>query len=197
MYKLVILLCGYIPLLMLITVIGCGKDNNTTPNCRIENAIININITRNGPCTNVYGSDITVTANIPNVQYNFDNRGYQTNNQFNNIKAGNYTVVIKDANGCTALKGITIADSSFQTYGTYYAKVKQIINTKCISCHNKTMPFINSVPYFDTDCDILFYNKKIHNNATVLKNMPLNGSLTTEQINDIKEWYTRGGNITD
>ncbi len=178
-------------------VTSCSKDKNTAPSCRIDNAIIDVSVTKNTPCTSIYAGNITVTTNIPNIQYNFDNTGFQNNNQFNNVKAGTYSLQIKDANGCITSKAISIADSTYETPGVFFTKVKQIINTKCISCHNKKMPYSSNVLYFDTDCEISVYYNRIHSNAALLRNMPLNGSLTNEQVNDIKEWYNKGGKITD
>jgi uncharacterized membrane protein len=180
-----------------IAVASCTKDSNTNLNCLIENATIDIKVIKNTPCESIYAANITINTNLQNVQYTINNSGYQNSNQFNNLKAGNYTLQIKDANGCTASKTVSITDSTFEAYGIYFSKVKQIVTNKCVSCHSRTMPYAPGVPYFDTDCDILFYYKKIYNNATVLRNMPLNGSLTAEQINDIKIWYDSGGKVTD
>jgi gliding motility-associated-like protein len=43
----------------------------------------------------------TVTGGVAPYEYNFNNLGYTTNTSYTNLGAATYTLVVKDANGCT------------------------------------------------------------------------------------------------
>ena len=64
-------------------------------------------------CSNANGS-LTISANGGTgiIQYSINNGiSYQLFNQFNTIISGVYSVIIKDANGCTATSTIKINDA--------------------------------------------------------------------------------------
>ena len=67
--------------------------------------IINIaNVVVNATCGNANGS-ITVNANGGTGVLTYSNNNgvtYQAGNVFNGLVAGNYDIVVKDANGCTS-----------------------------------------------------------------------------------------------
>ena len=48
--------------------------------------------------------------------YSINGVNYQTSPVFNNLQAGSYTVTVKDANGCTATKAVTITDNGSDEY---------------------------------------------------------------------------------
>ncbi len=56
-------------------------------------------------------TSITVTASggTPNYTYSLNNGAFQASNIFNNVVAGTYVVVVKDAKACTATKSITVS----------------------------------------------------------------------------------------
>ena len=51
---------------------------------------------------------VTATGGTTSYKYKLDNGAYQNNGTFNSLKAGNYTVYVKDANGCTTSVDIKI-----------------------------------------------------------------------------------------
>ncbi len=54
--------------------------------------------------------EVTVTAGTPPFQYNINGGPFQTNNVFENLAPGSYTIIVRDANGCTTpLAATTIA----------------------------------------------------------------------------------------
>ncbi len=54
---------------------------------------------------------ITVTTAATNAQYSIDGSKFQPGADFRNLPAGNYTVTMKDAAGCTDTKAVTVAAS--------------------------------------------------------------------------------------
>jgi len=67
-------------------------------------------------CNNVNG---TITANgnggIAPLQYSINGTTFQTGNIFTGLAAGNYTVTIKDATGCTNIASVTVASTGGPT----------------------------------------------------------------------------------
>ncbi|RTL56346.1 MAG: T9SS type B sorting domain-containing protein [Sphingobacteriales bacterium] len=63
----------------------------------------------NASCLNNDGK-ITLTASggTPPLQYSVDGVNYQAGNIFTNKASGNYTAIVKDANGCAAQKAISV-----------------------------------------------------------------------------------------
>lgn len=61
----------------------------------------------------VFGGTTTVTASANGgtgaYTYKLNNGAYQSSNTFSNVAAGNHTVTVMDANGCTSVKNITIS----------------------------------------------------------------------------------------
>ncbi len=54
---------------------------------------------------------ITVTTAVANAQFSIDGSKFQPGADFRNLAAGNYTVTMKDAAGCTDTKAVTVAPS--------------------------------------------------------------------------------------
>ncbi len=63
-------------------------------------------------CNNNNGSiAIYATGGTAPLQYSINGNIFQAGNVFNNLASGNYTVVVKDANGCTRSQIVTVAAS--------------------------------------------------------------------------------------
>jgi len=79
---------------------SCKKDE-VTPNC--TGVTISINSSQIAPTTGQSNGSITITT-TPNGSYTFsiNNGAFQSSNIFNNLSAGTYTIMAKNANGCTS-----------------------------------------------------------------------------------------------
>jgi hypothetical protein len=87
---------------------GCSGNTSITVS---QPASIGINIA--GNIVNCYGGTTTITVNAtggtPPYSYSMlFGLFYQTSNTFTNLKAGSYSVSVKDANGCISSKTFTI-----------------------------------------------------------------------------------------
>jgi uncharacterized protein (DUF2141 family) len=96
---------------------GCQDTKNVTIT-EPPALALNLNATTS-TCSNSNGSiDITANGGTGTIQFSIDNgASYQAGNIFNNLLAGNYTVTIQDANGCTAMGNINVPDAPAPNVG--------------------------------------------------------------------------------
>lgn len=72
----------------------------------------NINV-KNTRCDYPSGEiEVQVANNTVGLSFSIDDIVYQNNNVFKNLNAGNYTVLVKEQNGCTNAQNITIQPNS-------------------------------------------------------------------------------------
>ena len=87
----------------------------------------------------------------------------------------------------------------------YFSRVKQIITTNCLQCHNSADPF-NSWSgrpvKLDSDDDLTSQYSNIK--ASIAdppsfsnKRMPLGSELSASETDVIVKWYNKGGKSTD
>jgi copper chaperone CopZ len=164
------------------------KDANGCINA-IETEIENlngINVTVSGApsgCNTTNGT-LNVTASGGPEPYSFILNGGapQSNPLFTNLAAGQYTLLAKDADGCSVQKTVSILT------GQVFSTIKSIINTNCAtsSCHGGSIS-----PDFRN-------NQNIQNNASKIANltasgsMPPLGSLSTDEVQTIACWVKDG-----
>ncbi len=82
--------------------VGCTSTVLTTVSSS-TNVITNLSKTiSNATCTKNNGAINlgTVTGGVAPFQYNFNGSGFSSNKNYTNLSAGNYTIIVKDANGC-------------------------------------------------------------------------------------------------
>ena len=173
---------------------------STADSCTNPNISINFSVNDMIPCPGNNGS-ITVSATGANiVGYSKDGGvSYQVGNVFTSLANGSYNIKVKDNAGCVA-KGTTTV--GIKPRGTYFQKVKNIVNAKCGggSCH---LNGASSKGYnFDNECSIItgwsMLNKVINKQSGVTP-MPLTGSpqLTSQEIIDFNAWISAGHKYTD
>ena len=87
-------------------------------------------------CSTPNGSiTVNATGGTAPYQYKLGDGAFGTSNIFSNLKAGNYTVTIKDASNCSSTVNGTIAS---QTGISYANDIAPILQANCIKsgCHN-------------------------------------------------------------
>lgn len=87
-------------------------------------------------CTSPNGS---ITANVtggnPPYEYKLGSGAFGSSANFSSLKAGNYTITVKDASNCSITINETVASN---TGVSYLTQIKPILETNCIKsgCHN-------------------------------------------------------------
>lgn len=130
----------------------------------INNGIANV-VPCSSPAAN---GSITVTAGgSSGYTYNINGGSFQSSNIFSSLAAGNFTIGVKDINGCTKTAPSTVGTAN---KGPQFTDVRNLITSRCSgsNCH---MNGSSAAGYnFDSDCNIISYWSQI-NRSTVLYTM--------------------------
>ena len=175
-------------------IVSCSKkDSNPTDPCAGKTITITPTVVDATACS--AGGSITIAAaGSTGFNYKLNSGGvYQSSNVFNNVSAGTYTVFVKDGAGCEKSTAVTV--NSAGTAGTLFAAVKNLISSKCQSCHNNTIQ--NGGMNWAVDCNIVTHKSNIKNRAVDLGTMPPTGPLSQAEKDVITNWITAGGKFTD
>lgn len=89
---------------------GCTLNANVTVNTAPGPTAVQL--TKNDAGCNQSDGNVTignVTGGVGPFSYNFNNNGFASTTFFDNLAPGNYTVAVKDNNGCTFNSNITVA----------------------------------------------------------------------------------------
>jgi len=164
-------------------------------NITISNAVVTYT-----PCTTPATGKITVTATgSTGFTYNLNGGAYQASNIFSGLNAGNYTVGVKDANGCTKSAAATVGTTAM---GPMFTSMRSLISTRCngSGCHMGAGN--NAAGYnFDTDCSIVTYWSQINRSCVTytMTKMPKSPQslLTAAEKLIITNWVNAGHRYTD
>lgn len=172
---------------------GNNCERSIQVDIEAANSTLNVTFTTiaDSECLTDNGS-ITVTASGGNAPYKYSwaNGAFGTDNVLTNLKFGQHTVIVKDANDCQ--KSISVQVPRSNTGISYASIIKPIMDTNCnlTSCH--------SAGNGSRDWTV-FSNVK--NNAGGIKtktgnrSMPIGGkTLTQDQIDKIACWVDDGAN---
>ena len=86
---------------------GCQVTDEVTIQDIGGPEIISIEITPTS--CGIFNGTVTIEATgVPVLMYSMNGVNFQTSNFFNNLLAGNYTVYVRDGNGCTVSQPITV-----------------------------------------------------------------------------------------
>lgn len=183
-----------------IIIVACSKGGDspsTTPppsgsTCASKNIIVSASTTNAAGCS---GGSITASASgSTNFTYNIDGGAFQTSGTFNNVSAGDHTIIAKDGEGCTKSASVTVTAS---LSGPLFAAVKAVLIANCNSCHSGASA--QGGQNFSTDCNIVNAAARIKA-RTVDGNpsfMPQGGQLNSADKQKITNWVAAGGKYSD
>ena len=146
------------------------------------------------PCGSPNGIILVTATGSTGFTYNLNGGSFQSSSTFNNLAAGSYTVIAKDASGCSATANVNVASASA---GPLFSAVKQLMQTNCVSCHNATQS--EGGMNWTVDCNIVANSARVKaravdNNPSV---MPPTGALPASEKDKITAWINAGGKFTD
>jgi hypothetical protein len=143
-------------------------------------------------CSNNTGK-ITVTASgSTGFSYTINGTTYQTSNIFTALATGNYTVGVKDANGCvnSAAAFVNIAPA-----GPLFSNVKALMLANCAyaGCHVGATP--QSGIDLSVDCTIVAQSGRIKARSVdaITSVMPPTGAMSALDKQKITDWINAGG----
>jgi hypothetical protein len=168
---------------------GNSDDNGPAVNCASKNIIVNTTVKNASPCQN--NGEVLITASgSSGFTYQINGGNFTSNSEVKDLAAGNYTLVVKDADGCTKNTTFIITESG--TAGPLFTNVKALVSQKCAisGCHasNGAVPNI-----FNTDC-------KIVERGQMMKTKAVDGymgGLTEDEKKVITDWLGNGGRFID
>ncbi len=176
---------------------GSAVFTLTVPNpCAGVTISVSNNVIGNRPCESANGS-ITVTGSGGTAPYTYSLNGgtFQSSNIFANLPAANYTIAVKDVNGCTGNNNATVINL---TAGPLFLAVKNVLSANCTTgCHSNTVS--NGGMNWEVECNIVTFKINIKNRAVDgnPSAMPPSGLLPASERAKITNWINAGGRFTD
>jgi hypothetical protein len=182
-----------------ITFLSCKKEetpnnNNNNPDpCTTSTLGLSTSATPANACAPNNNGSITVTGSgSTGYTYNLNGGAYQASNVFSGLIAGNYTVGIKDAAGCSKTQAVSV---STVASGPLLNNVVTLINARCANCH--TNGGSNGGLNLDSKCNIVANWSTINNRCVVLGNMPSANPLNASEKTIITNWVNAGHGYTN
>jgi hypothetical protein len=186
-------------LVVIATFISCSKSgNNNTDPCNGVTITVTTNVTNTTSGQN--NGSITVTASgSSGFTYSINNGAFQSGNTFGSLAAGNYSLTVKDANGCTKSTSAAVG-SGTATNGPLFTAVKTIVQTNCAvsGCHDAAS---SGGVNFTTDASIVANGARIKLRAVDQAGMasqmpqPPLPALSTANQQAITNWLNAGGRL--
>lgn len=169
---------------------GCENSSQVEISSPTSTLNATVTVTTDTECFSDNGSiTVAATEGKPPYTYQFENGSFGSVSTFTGLKFGNYTVTVKDADGCPKLLNVTVPRG---ISGLSYANdIAPILSTKCnvSGCHNGDL---------GSSRDWRNYNN-VKSNAGNIKtrtgnrSMPVGGlSLNQDQIDKIACWVDDG-----
>ncbi len=151
------------------------------------------------PCSNPNSGSITVTASgSTGLQYSINGTNFQAGNIFSALAAGNYTVTVKDVNGCTQTSNATVGATPA---GPLFIAVRQIIQNNCVSCHSGGAAAAGRD--WSVDCNVVASKDIIKTRAVDQAGTPSqmpqapNAALSAADRQKITDWINAGGSFAN
>lgn len=159
---------------------------------------VNSTTTAATPCTTNGGISVSVTGGNAPYTYNLNGGAFQSSGIFNNLGAGNYNIIVMDANGCMQSATATVAVG---TAGPLFNAVKQVLATNCAlsGCHIGPNPQ-NGLDWTD-NCTIAanaarIKARAVDGNPSFMPPYPYSQLSATDK-QKIVNWVNAGGQITN
>lgn len=166
-----------------------GCTTTATVNIQDQDKTLNLEVnTTDSECGKAEGV-LTVDASGGDTpyEYSLDGTSFLAENQFQDLEPGEYTVTVRDKDGCTG-ETTAIVHSGISFSNT----VSNIISTNCAvsGCHDGS----RNIPNFQ-DKDVIISKAQEIKNRTSAKTMPppsSGRSLTDDEIQQIACWINDG-----
>lgn len=124
---------------------------------------------------------ITASGGKEPLIYSINGGIEQEDNLFSGLNNGNYSISVKDQNGCEITQNVKILSGvSFEN------TIEGIINNRCTSCHG-----VSTSPSFGSYAEIKAQAGRIMARTTA-KTMPPGGGLSQSEIDAIACWVNDG-----
>jgi len=186
---------------------GCTGSAQFTVGTTNACAGVTINVTNNAtqaiPCPTPASGSISVTASGSTGPYMYSINGgaFGAANTFSNLAAGSYTIVARDANGCTSSN--ISASVTNAPAGSLFSAVRTIVQTNCAvsGCHDATSQ--QSGINFSNDCQIVAQATRIKVRAVDQAGTPSQmpppprAALSVSDRQAITNWVAAGGGYTN
>ncbi len=168
----------FICIAVIIIISSCSKSSPgpvvVSDPCQGKTIVINTTITDATACSNTGKIKVAATGST-GFTFKLNSGGlYQADDSFSDLAAGTYTVFAKDASGCEKSVSATIA--SYGTAGPLFTAVKNLMASKCQTCHNNSQQ--SGGMNWAVDCNIVAKSDRINERAVVLGTMPPTGPLS-------------------
>lgn len=161
--------------------------------CIGKTITITLTTTASSGCAND-GSIQAAATGSTNFTFKLNSGGtYQASAVFSNVAPGTHTIFAKDGAGCEKSQSVTVSAGA---NGPLFTLVKNLVSSKCQSCHNNTIQ--NGGMNWESACNIVTNQARIKVRAVDEGTMPQGGPpLTTGEKAIITNWITAGGRLTD
>ena len=174
--------------LTLLFFIGCSNSDSDVDPCENKTGIEKI-IPVHASSLKANNGNLIIYPDNPlaKVSYSIDGVKFQDSNTFRDLAPNEYSVSIKDANGCISSETITVEVHNIFSL-SYKNDIAPILQTNCnsSSCHGQ-----NRTPLLTSHTQVKANADKI---KTAIQNgsMPKGGTLSSTEIAAISSWVDAG-----
>ena len=173
---------------------GClaASGNITVSSAACPTIILSSSTIGSDKCTNNTGVVNLTASGSTGLMYNLNAGAFQSSAFFGALATGNYTVTVRDVNGCSTTGTATV---NIAAAGPNFVNVKAIMTANCAisGCHAGSSPQ-NGINFAD-DCTIVSQSARIKaravdGNPSI---MPASGSISASDKQKIIDWINAGG----
>lgn len=177
-----------LPTILFVSFLSCEGEGVDIPHCTIP-----VNIEVLGAWDSVIGKStgsISVEATRGNAGYEYSLNGgtFQSSGEFTDLAGGDYTVLVRDRQGCSASVLLTLNEVEVPSFANV---ILPIIEMSCSirSCHDGRRQLFQMIDYADIVPRVAAMRLSVIN-----RTMPprTRTALTDAQINSILTWIDGG-----